>query len=72
MLIRSETELATRKRELHNAVANLEADHPPPVRRGIYITKGTWQSDISQIAVRLRKDGQAGWLYFVEENRPDS
>ena len=70
--IGSDVKLTAKNKELHNPVANLEADPTSIVRSGAYITKGTWQCDISQIAMRLRKDGQAGWLYFVEDTSPNT
>jgi len=67
MTIGTEVKPAIESQERQNTVATLDAEPASKMRKGVYIARGTWQCDLSQIAMRLRKDGQAGWLYFVED-----
>ena len=72
MTVNCGIESGTQTRGLRSPGANAEGGAALMSGRGAYITRGTWQSDISQIVTGLRKEGQAGWLYFVEDAAPDS
>ena len=67
---KSKVELIAENEELWNRVNKLEDYIKSITENGAHIVKCTCQSDMQEIAIRLRKKGQGGWLYFVEDRVP--
>jgi hypothetical protein len=36
-------------------------------RKGVYISKNVWQADLAQIAARLRRPKESGYLCFIKD-----
>ena len=68
---KSRVELTAENGELMRRIGQLENCIKAIMQKGVHIPESISQGEVKKIALSLRKEGQGGWLYFVEDGLPE-